>query len=509
MKLDILFQQAPLPAFRSRRLDEMGYMERSPLMDVFRANRGRWIHFSQIPKLGINPKKSHDDPIGIYFYPVDFLLTDFHRMVDGSQFGLSWPYYFLCDLDLSAPGLTLSTTSSADVNALAARNGWKPLLDAYEAAPEAERASMVTYHARKASLSPGAFLWAFLDQQQKEKRISWNRALKGLSYVRDDGNSIIHSYEPDQIVVFDPRIIRNASLHENKTGDALQAHKTDKKEAWVFALKKIFEGVSAEVGGKLVWKDKMPELHAEVDHCSFRFYFSAFSQSIYCEFKHGRAKDSKSTKIRDRKVAEIVQELVGWVNEVVGRDNDLTWDPPMSEEDGRYQISYGVMASPRDLVFDTEINNTYSKSVSVTADYVSKRTKRAVIDTRVAMFIREETVEETVSCRVNDTSVVSFKYIPVDPQDSFGALHTLCDEFEQALRSRSQFMGPDSDSWRRRSFRYRDDWAAFLGWFVENCGVSFNGLLQERFADEIAAYHDYAEKRHLMDEIQQIMSDHR
>ena len=167
------------------------------------------------------------------------------------------------------------------------------------------------------------------------------------------------------------------------------------------------------------------------------------------------------------------------------------------------------MTSPRDLVFDTEINNTYSKSVAVTADYVTKRTKRTVIDTRVAMFIREESVEETVSCRVNDTSVVSFRYVPVDPRDSFGALHALCDEFEQALRSRSEFMGPDSDSWRRRSFRYRDDWAAFLGWFVENCGVSFNGLLQERFADEIAAYHEYAEKRHLMDEIQQIMSDHR
>jgi hypothetical protein len=509
MKLDTLFSQVTIPAFRSRRLDEMSYTERSPLMDVFRANRGRWIHFSQIPKLGINPKKSHDDPVGIYFYPVDFLLTDFHRMEDGSQFGLSWPYYFLCDLDLSAPGLTLSSTTAADVTALAERNGWKPLLDAYEAAPEDERAKMLTFHARQGHLSPGAFLWAFLDQQQKEKRITWNRALKGLAYVRDDGNKIIHSYEPDQIVVFDPRIIKNATIHENKAGDSLQSHKTDKKEAWVHALKKIFEMTANEVGGAIAWNKKMPELHLRRDNCTFRFYFSDFSQTIYCEFTHGRAKDSKSTKIRDRKVADVARELVGWVDEVIARDTDLTWTPPLSEDDARYQIAHGVMASAHDLVFDTEVNNTYSKSLSVTADYVNKRTKRAVVDTRVAMFIREEEIAETVSCRVNDTRVVSFSHVPVDPEDTMAALVTLCDEFEKALRSRSQFMGPDSDSWRRRSFRYRDDWAAFLGWFVENCGVSFNGLLHERFADEIAAYRDYSDKPYLMKQIQEVMADHR
>lgn len=35
-----------------------------------------WIHFSKIPKLGINPRKGHRDPPGVYFYPCRWLLSD-------------------------------------------------------------------------------------------------------------------------------------------------------------------------------------------------------------------------------------------------------------------------------------------------------------------------------------------------------------------------------------------------------------------------------------------------
>jgi len=89
-------------------LSELTWYDRSPLTSVLKANRGRWIHFTNTPKLGVNVRSMWDSgPKGVYFYPVDYLLTKTDRMKDGLQYGFNFKYYFLCDLDLSKPGIVL------------------------------------------------------------------------------------------------------------------------------------------------------------------------------------------------------------------------------------------------------------------------------------------------------------------------------------------------------------------------------------------------------------------
>lgn len=33
---------------------------------------GDWVHYTNIPYLSFNPKASHSDPTGIYFFPKEF-----------------------------------------------------------------------------------------------------------------------------------------------------------------------------------------------------------------------------------------------------------------------------------------------------------------------------------------------------------------------------------------------------------------------------------------------------
>jgi hypothetical protein len=488
------------------RLDEMTWRDRSPLIPILEANRGRWIHFSQMPKLGVNPKKIHDDPIGIYFYPVDFLLTNYHRVESGDQFGLSWPYYFLCDIDLDDTGLTLSKVTQEQIQGLAERNGWMPLLQAYEAADEEQRKTMTTSYG--SAVSPGAFLWSFLDLQQKEKRISWNKAFKGLSYILDDGNSIIHNYEPSQILVFNPKILRNVTLGDNKAGDALQAHKTDKKEGWIFALKMIFDTVVLERGGKVIWKDKLPEIHLTSGNSTFRFYFSSWGQKIYCEYKTGRIKGSKNFKLRDRQRTEVVADCLAVIDEALGTVDELDWNPIVSEADATDQLRSLIFTRGSQAQISTEVENGAHPRMYITADHETKASRKVTILARSFFSINPESASQNVSSIINDKSFISAEVNSVDPSDPSAAIIDLAAAFEKRLRGRYDYMGPGSRSYSRAKFYYQDEWSAFLGWFVLNCGFSFNGTLEERFTTEIEAYHNTTNKAALMKEIAKVLKDH-
>ena len=143
MRLDALFTQ----------LFEMDWYDKSPMTAVLQQNRGKWIHFSQgapnrdyrtatllpepeapayydrrktkqyqrnlravqrknamanVPKMGINPKSMWQDPKGVYFYPVNWLLSGTERITSGQQHGINYPYYYIADINLNdANGVNL------------------------------------------------------------------------------------------------------------------------------------------------------------------------------------------------------------------------------------------------------------------------------------------------------------------------------------------------------------------------------------------------------------------
>lgn len=237
-------------------LTELDWYERSPLADILRRHRGRWVHFSRgapnrdiyqlhqnnqllptpdrpantyssramkahqrqvsrinrmnatepVPKIGVNPRKFHRDPFGIYFYPVDWVLSGTEKLRRGDQYGQDMPVYHIADIDLSSPGVVLGSVRWEQVEEIAARNGWRDQLDAFRALPpEQQKATLPRYSNPD---KPGAVLWHFVERLVAKGETTWAKAYRGLTYIRDDGNSIIHSNEPDQLLVLDPRIIK-------------------------------------------------------------------------------------------------------------------------------------------------------------------------------------------------------------------------------------------------------------------------------------------------------------
>jgi len=59
-------------------------------------SKNYFIHFTEVPKIGINPKQEHSDPYGIYFYPDSFIL-DIEKWSD-FQYAINYPYYYIVTL---------------------------------------------------------------------------------------------------------------------------------------------------------------------------------------------------------------------------------------------------------------------------------------------------------------------------------------------------------------------------------------------------------------------------
>src|SRR5437762_1390454 len=84
-----------------RAIREAAWHETYPAAEYLARYPHRFVHFSDVPKLGVNPSKSHRDPPGIYFYPNQWLLDNYR----GFQYGLVSPYAFIASIQTRAKGV--------------------------------------------------------------------------------------------------------------------------------------------------------------------------------------------------------------------------------------------------------------------------------------------------------------------------------------------------------------------------------------------------------------------
>lgn len=47
-------------------------------LEEYRYREDVFVHFSDVPKLGINPQQPHNTPFGIYGYPVDYVIDGYY-----------------------------------------------------------------------------------------------------------------------------------------------------------------------------------------------------------------------------------------------------------------------------------------------------------------------------------------------------------------------------------------------------------------------------------------------
>jgi hypothetical protein len=152
------------------------------------------VNNKKAPHIGITVKPFHNDPIGIYAFPKDYVLgggleknAGFREFVD----------YYIVKPSSRANILNLSTMSEQDAIDILRKMGIGE--NAYR--------NQNVYH-RSGKMDVGHRFWGTLEVMRKQiygehsKNVSWNNLFKktGYNVLYDEGDGIIHSNEPNQII---------------------------------------------------------------------------------------------------------------------------------------------------------------------------------------------------------------------------------------------------------------------------------------------------------------------
>ncbi len=155
------------------------------------------VHFTNHTGVGMNPKPSHTDPLGVYAFPKDFV--EELRLYRQSYFAKAKNMYVLEPTD-KAKVLNLAMDESTLEDVLDDMG-----LTDYLQDPDVYHKSVY-----KSRLSYGHRLWGIIEKYINDnslpKNSTWNTLFKraGYNVLYDPGLSIIHSNEPSQIVYMEP-----------------------------------------------------------------------------------------------------------------------------------------------------------------------------------------------------------------------------------------------------------------------------------------------------------------
>jgi hypothetical protein len=146
------------------------------------------------PHIGITVKPFHHDPIGIYAFPKDYVLKGSLEKNAGFRDSVN---YYIVKPSSRANILNLSTISEQDAIDILRKMG---------IGENAYRNQNVYHKSGKSDV--GHRFWGTLEVMRKQiygdssKNVSWNNLFKktGYNVLYDDGDGIIHSNEPTQII---------------------------------------------------------------------------------------------------------------------------------------------------------------------------------------------------------------------------------------------------------------------------------------------------------------------
>jgi hypothetical protein len=212
-----------------------------------------FVSFTQIDKLGINPQSLYNTPLGIYAYPMHYVME-----IGGDSNMSDLPFAGGSDyvnlFSIKGNVIDINNFSESDLlkyldkiklviaKEHRVKSGTKEFEDINNIIDDIEEKS--DYLASR-SIPGGRFWyiikestayfgkyknieWKFLTKKYdklgdisfatKRYSIFWNKLFReiGIDAAVDMGDGIIHSSEPTQMVVFNPRAIKNKERHYNK-----------------------------------------------------------------------------------------------------------------------------------------------------------------------------------------------------------------------------------------------------------------------------------------------------
>lgn len=191
--------------------------ERYPAGEHILKSPDKWIHFTDVDMLEVNPEKQHKDPEGIYFYQARWLLDNYR----GFQYGMSKPHAYIADIKTKGSnGIDLRRASWEKARAIARSNGWEAYFNLAAGNPKqflsGNQMDQSNWN------KPGGVLYGAADGLANvpeifglDTPIPWSQTMAGLDYIKDSGAGIIASGEPYQLIVLNPSIIKNAQYIDN------------------------------------------------------------------------------------------------------------------------------------------------------------------------------------------------------------------------------------------------------------------------------------------------------
>ena len=165
--------------------------------DYEKWNSGKWIHYSLLPQMTINPKQLHRDPSGIYFFPEKFKPLAFWTKM---------PYRFTAKVN-NLKILDLSKLSLKDI------------MEILKAAGEDDNEYI---HKSK---KPVDAMWEVLSDKFSSNPSKFNKFLRNLGYdaVFDDTGSILSTEV--QLIVLDPGKLKDYTVTVQSTSGYEDAKK--------------------------------------------------------------------------------------------------------------------------------------------------------------------------------------------------------------------------------------------------------------------------------------------
>lgn len=189
-----------------------------------------FIHFTDIPKLGINPQQKYDTPMGIYSYPLkeiwNKLITDRIPFRGDSKYVFLFKYTGDKYLDVSKYNASNYKKDCEKIyNIIKDRTNedlWYKLLERAKVSARKQKSSSYLMNLMN-------LLVRYVNHTGKNNML-WNFIMRELGYdavIDLKGGGVIHQNEPTQAVFFSKKYIEVIEMFKNKRYDTKIVSITD------------------------------------------------------------------------------------------------------------------------------------------------------------------------------------------------------------------------------------------------------------------------------------------
>jgi hypothetical protein len=192
-----------------------------------------FVSFTKVDKLGINPGSMYDTPLGIYSYPVEYVLKEVPRSSgDMTKLPFAGDSPFLNSFSLRGNIIDLNKMTNSEAASyynkivdVLMKNAdgildWKKVADNVE-----KIINESSSKAKFGNIVGGRFWYVTMKVADKyyyvrgaTASVAWNSLFRGIGIdgAYDMGTGIIHTSEKTQCVVFNPRAIIDVKRSDNK-----------------------------------------------------------------------------------------------------------------------------------------------------------------------------------------------------------------------------------------------------------------------------------------------------